>query len=111
MRPRIRGRQDENRAAPRSKKWGQTTFSVTRFDRLHHDTITVELKRGLTPFRLKTWSDPDLPIERFHSAYTFKYADRPPSAAIVVPVSMRDSSEARNTTMWAMSMGSPDENG
>jgi glycine/D-amino acid oxidase-like deaminating enzyme len=38
-------------------------------------------------------------------------ADRPPSAAIVAPLIMRDSSEARNSAMLATSPGAPTENG
>ena len=46
-----------------------------------------------------------------YSPLTLRYDERPPSAAIVVPLTMRDSSEARNTAIAAMSSGSPIENG
>ena len=36
---------------------------------------------------------------------------RPPSAGMTAPVIMRDSSDARNNTMLAMSSGSPMANG
>ena len=46
-----------------------------------------------------------------YSELTLRYDERPPSAAIVVPLTMRDSSEARKTAIAAMSSGSPTENG
>ena len=50
-------------------------------------------------------------LTSYSLAYTLMYDERPPSAEIVVPVSIRDSSEARNTAIEAMSWGSPTENG
>jgi len=46
-----------------------------------------------------------------YSGLTRRYEERPPSAAIMVPLTMRDSSAARNTAIAAMCSGSPSEKG
>jgi hypothetical protein len=78
---------------------------VRRLHRLRRPRMKIRVRVTFPKRDAKSDSDPD------YSAKTRRYDDRPPSAAIVVPLTIRDSSDARNTPIAAMCSGSPMENG